>query len=227
MEETTPLPPHSMEGSPQQSKVHNTVTSQEEVPTSLENFRIVSESPEAFCIPEGCERRVLQLNSADEFVVINPSDIPTGSHSNPLVEDPFWTIDIVQSPPRMVWDLYGIGIGDDVPVTYTIPLNHFTGTTIFSATPSIDLNTSSIGPRSTFSLQTTHSTMVPHVLTIPASNVVVIQAAIGTPLTPRPSSSLPFGYRAVLPLSLLPYLYLEVLYLYNNPEEPVLVALTH
>jgi hypothetical protein len=39
--------------------------------------------------------------------------------------------------------------------------------------------------------------MVPHVLTIPASNVVVSQAAIGTPLTPRPSSSLPFGYRAL------------------------------
>jgi hypothetical protein len=39
--------------------------------------------------------------------------------------------------------------------------------------------------------------MVPHILTIPADNVVVNQAAIGTPVTPRPTSSLPFGYRAL------------------------------
>jgi hypothetical protein len=102
MEENTPLPPHSMEESPQQSEVHDTITSQEEVPTSLENFRIVLESPEAFRILEGYERRVLQLNLAGEFVVVNPSDIPTGSHSNPLVDDPFWTVDIVRSPPCMV-----------------------------------------------------------------------------------------------------------------------------
>jgi hypothetical protein len=38
MEENTPLPPHSMEEYPQQSEVHDTITSQEEVPTSLENF---------------------------------------------------------------------------------------------------------------------------------------------------------------------------------------------
>jgi hypothetical protein len=55
MEENTPLPPHSTEEYPQQSEVHDTITSQEEVPTSLENFRIVSESPEAFRIPEGYE----------------------------------------------------------------------------------------------------------------------------------------------------------------------------
>jgi hypothetical protein len=57
------LPPENMEGdiprstkqSPQQGEVQNTTTSQEEVPVSLENFRIVSESPEAYCIPEGYE----------------------------------------------------------------------------------------------------------------------------------------------------------------------------
>jgi hypothetical protein len=97
----------------------------------------------------------------------------------------------------MVWDLYGTGIGVDMPITYTVPLNYFTGTTIFSATSSIDPNTSSIGPRSTFSLHMAHSTMIPHMPTIPAGNAVVSQAAIGTPLTPRPSSSLPFGYRAL------------------------------
>jgi hypothetical protein len=97
----------------------------------------------------------------------------------------------------MVRDLYGTGIGANALITYIVPLNHFTGTTIFSATPSVSPNTSSAGPRPTFSLQTTHSTMVPHVPTIPVGNAVVSQAAIGTPITPRPSSSLPFGYRAL------------------------------
>jgi hypothetical protein len=197
MEGNTPLPPHSTEESPQQSEVQDTTTSQEEVPTPLENFRIVLECQEAFRIPEGYERCVLQLNSVGEFVIVNPSDIPIGSHSNPLVNDPFCTADIVRSPPRMVWDLYGAGVGVDAPISYTVPLNHFTGTTIFTDALSVGPNTSSIGPRSTFPLQTAHSTMVPHIPTIPASNVVVNQAAIGTPVTPRPTSSLPFGYRAL------------------------------
>jgi hypothetical protein len=55
MEGNTTLPTHSMEESPQQSEVQDSTTSQEEVPTPLENFRIVSESPEAFRIPEGYE----------------------------------------------------------------------------------------------------------------------------------------------------------------------------
>jgi hypothetical protein len=97
----------------------------------------------------------------------------------------------------MVRDLYGTGIGVDMPITYTVPLNHFTGTTIFSATPFVGTNTWSVGPRSTFSLQTAHSTMVPHVPTILVGNAVVSQVAIGTPITPRTSSSLPFGYKAL------------------------------
>jgi hypothetical protein len=40
-----------------------------------------------------------------------------------------------------------------------------------------------------------HSTMVPHILTIPVGNAVVNQAAIGTPITPRPT--LPFVFRAL------------------------------
>jgi hypothetical protein len=97
----------------------------------------------------------------------------------------------------MVWDLYGTGEGADAPISYTVPLNHFIGTTIFTATPSVGPNTPSVCPRSTFPLQTAHSTMVPHIPTIPAGNAVVSQAAIGTPVTPRPTSSLPFGYRAL------------------------------
>jgi hypothetical protein len=95
----------------------------------------------------------------------------------------------------MVRDIYGVGIGVDEPITYTVPLNHFTGTTIFTTKSSVGPNTLSVGPRSTFPLQTTHSTMVPHIPTIPAGNAVVSQAAIGTPVTPRPSLPLPFGYR--------------------------------
>jgi hypothetical protein len=79
-----------------------------------------------------------------------------------------------------------------------------------------------------FSLQTAHSTMIPHVPTIPAGNAVVSQATIDTPITPRPSSSLPFGYRTlnsstitttqVMPGNSTPI---------QQPEGLVLVALIH
>jgi hypothetical protein len=195
MEGNTPLPPHSMEESPQQSEVHNATTSQEEVPIPLENFRIVSESPEAYRIPEGYERQILHLNSTGEFIVVNPSDIPTGSSQKPLASDPFWTVDVVRSPPRLVRDLYGTGEGVDAPFSYTVPPNHFTGTTAFIATPTVGPNIPSIGPRPTIPLQTVHSTMALHIPTIPAGNAVVNQASIGTPVTPRPT--LPFGFRAL------------------------------
>jgi hypothetical protein len=42
-----------------------------------------------------------------------------------------------------------------------------------------------------------HSIMVPHVTTIPTGSVVVSQAPIGTPISSRPSSSLPLGYKAL------------------------------
>jgi hypothetical protein len=44
---------------------------------------------EAFRIPAGYERCFLQLNSIKELVVIDPSDIPTGSHSALKSETPF------------------------------------------------------------------------------------------------------------------------------------------
>jgi hypothetical protein len=149
MEGDIPLPPHSTEQPPQQSEVQNTTNSQEEVPIPLENFRIVSESSEAYHIPEGYERQILHLNSAREFVVINPSDAPTGSPQNPLPNDPFWTENIVRSPPRLVRDLYGMGEGADVPFSYTVPPNHFTGTTTFTSTPTVSLSTPPIGPNVT------------------------------------------------------------------------------
>jgi hypothetical protein len=47
----------------------------------------------------------------------------------------------------------------------------------------------------TIPLQTAQSTIVPHISTIPTGNLVVTQAPIGTPVTPRPN--LPFGFRAL------------------------------
>jgi hypothetical protein len=61
----------------------------------------------------------------------------------------------------MVRDHYGLGIGVDMPVisqlpetsiTYTVPLDHFTGATISSITSSIGLNMQFVGPSSTISL---------------------------------------------------------------------------
>jgi len=161
MEDSPPLPPHAMERSPQQSEVHDVITSQEEVSTSLEGFPIVTDPMEAFHIPTGYERHFLQMNSAGELVVIDPSEIPTRSHSNALVRNPLWTSNIVRSPPRMVQDLYGLGTTADIPVisqiletfvTYTVPLDHFIGTTINSIASSIGPNMKSIGPSSTISL---------------------------------------------------------------------------
>jgi hypothetical protein len=147
----------------------------------------------AYRISEGYERQILHLNSAGEFVA-NP-DIPAGSSQNPLANDPFWTVDVVQSPPRLVRDLYGTGEGANASFSYTVPPNHFTGTTTFTATPTVGLNIPSVGPRPIIPIQTAHSTMAPHIPTIPADNAVVNQAPIGTPVTPRPT--LPFGFRAL------------------------------
>jgi hypothetical protein len=156
----------------------------------------------------GYERHFLQMNSVEELVFIDPFEILTGSRSNPLVGNPPWTSDIVRSPPRTVQDLYRLGTGVDIPVvsqipetsvTYTVPLDHLTGTTLSSIAPSVGSNMQSVDPSSTISLHMAHSTMVPHVATIPTGNVVVIQAPIVTPLSSQPSSSLPLGYRALNP----------------------------
>jgi hypothetical protein len=94
-----------------------------------------------------------------------------------------------------VRDPYGMGEGADIPFSYTVPPNHFTGTTTFTDTPTVAPTTPPIGPRPTIPLQTTHLTLTPHIPTIPAGNAVVNQAPIGTPVTPRPN--LPFGFRAL------------------------------
>jgi hypothetical protein len=66
------------------------------------------------------------------------------------------------------------------------------------------VQTQSVGPSSTFSLQMAHSTMVPYATTIPTGNVVVNQAPIGTPLSSRPIPSLPPGYHSLNPSTVIP-----------------------
>jgi hypothetical protein len=53
---------------------------------------------EDFRIPTGYESHFLQLNSAGELVVTDPSYILTRSHMGPQVGDPLGTIEIVRSP---------------------------------------------------------------------------------------------------------------------------------
>jgi hypothetical protein len=149
------------------------------------------------------------MNSSGELVV-DTYGIPTGPHTGPGAENPLWTTDIFRIPPRTVRDLYDLGVGPDTPVisqlpetsvTYTIPLDHFSGTT---SNITVIPDTQSVGPSSNFSLQMAHSTMVPHVTTIPTRNVVVNQAPIGTPLSSRPIPSLPPGYHSLNPSTAIP-----------------------
>jgi hypothetical protein len=80
----------------------------------------------------------------------------------------------------------------ETSVTYTVPLDHFTGTTSNVTTISDQLL---IGSHSIPTIQMAHSTMVPQATTIPTRNVTSLQAPIGTPLRPNPS--FPPGYRAL------------------------------
>jgi hypothetical protein len=190
------------EGSPQQRKVQDTITSQEEGFSSLESFHIITDSLEDFRIPSGYGRHILRLNLSRELVVDN-FGIPTGSLTGPENENPFWTTDIFGNQPHTVRDLYGSGASVDIPivseltetfVTYTIHLDHFSSTTSYIFLGS---DTLSVGPSSTIPLQMAHFTMVPCTMTIPSRNTVVTQAPIGTPLSSIPIPSLPPGYNSL------------------------------
>jgi hypothetical protein len=82
----------------------------------------------------------------------------------------------------------------ETSVTYTVPLDHFTGTTSNVTTVSDQLL---VGSHSILPLQMAHSTMVPQATTVSTGNVVITQAPIGTPLPLRPNPSLPPGYNAL------------------------------
>jgi hypothetical protein len=119
---------------------------------------------------------------------------------------------IPSSIPLTVRDLYGnLGASPDRPivsqvpetsVTYTVPLDHFTGTT---SSVTIISDQILIGSHSIPTLQMAHSTMVLQATTIPTRNVVISQALIGTPLPSRPNPSLPPGYRALNASCCYPY----------------------
>jgi hypothetical protein len=100
-------------------------------------------------------------------------------------------------------DLYGSGVGVDIPAiselpktsaTYTIPLDHFNSTTCYLFVGS---DTQSVSPSSTIPTQMSLSTMVPHATTIPIGNIVITQAPISTPLSSRPVPSHPHWYHAL------------------------------
>jgi hypothetical protein len=75
--------------------------------------------------------------------------------------------------------------------TYTVPLDHFTGTinNVFIVSDKILIGSHSILP-----LQITNSTVVPQGTHVSTGNVVITQYFIGTPLPLRSNQSLPYGY---------------------------------
>jgi hypothetical protein len=108
------------------------------------------------------------------------------------------------SAPSLVRDIFGnLGVSSNQPmasqmpemyVTYTVPLDHFTGTT---SNVTIVSNQLLVGSHSILPLQMAHSTMVPHAMTVSTRNVVITQDPIGTPLPLRSNPSLPPGYNAL------------------------------
>jgi hypothetical protein len=79
-------------------------------------------------------------------------------------------------------------------VTYTVPLDHFFGTT---SSVTIILDQFLVGSHSILPLQMAHSTMVPQATMVSTGNVVITQDHIVTPLPPRPNPPLSPGYRAL------------------------------
>jgi hypothetical protein len=112
---------------------------------------------DAFRIPPGYERRILQMNSSRELIV-DTYGIPTRILSNHEEKDPFWTIDISQTPTsrrnppdsEAKADIPVISEPPKTSTTFTIPLDHFNINTCYFFT---GLETSSAGPSSTTPLQ--------------------------------------------------------------------------
>jgi hypothetical protein len=156
------------------------------------------------------------MNSSGEIVVVDNTEVPTGPNTGSGVDDPLFQSESFRTPthtagifnpssaPSSVRDLYGtLGMSSNQPmasqmpetfVTYTVPLDHFTGTTSNVTTVSDQLL---VGSHSILPLQMAHSTMVPQATTVSTGNVVITQAPIGTPLPLRPNPSLPPGYNAL------------------------------
>jgi hypothetical protein len=155
------------------------------------------------------------MNSLGEIIVVDNTKVPTRPNAGSGVEDPLFQSDSFRtlthtvgtsnpgSIPLTLCDLYGnLGVSPDQPmtsqipktsITYTVPLDHFTGTTSSVTTISDQLL---VGSHLILPLQMAHS-MVPRATMVSTRNVVVTQAPIGTPLPSRPNPSLPPGYRAL------------------------------
>jgi hypothetical protein len=82
----------------------------------------------------------------------------------------------------------------ETSVTYTVHLDHFTGTTSSVTTISDQLL---VGSHSIPTLHMAHSIMVPQDTTVSTGNVILTQALIGMPLPPRPNPSVPPRYKAM------------------------------
>jgi hypothetical protein len=154
------------------------------------------------------------MKSSREIVVVDNTKVPTGPNVGSGVEDPHFHSESFRTPnhtvktfnpsfiPFIVRDIYdNLGASPDQPmasqmpktsVTYTKPLDHFTGTTSSVTVVSDQLL---VGSHSILPLHIAHSIMVPRDTTIYAGNVVVTQAPFETPLPSRPNPSLPPGYR--------------------------------
>jgi hypothetical protein len=188
---------------------HNKLASEVGNTHSLEDFQIISDSLEDFRIPLRPDALILHMNSDGEIVVVDNTGVSIGPNARSRIEDPLFHSEIPGtsahttgtsiscSIPLIVQDLYGnLGMSPDHPaisqvpemyVSYTVPLDQFTGMT---SNVTIVADQFLIGSHSIPTLQMVHST-------IPSSNVTPLQAPIGKPLRPNPS--IPPGYRALNP----------------------------
>jgi hypothetical protein len=130
------------------------------------------------------------VNRSGEVVFIEDIKVPTRPNARSRVEDPFFQSEPLRtmthtlgtsrfgSIPLIVRDLYGnLGVSLDQPmasqvhetsVSYTMPLNHFSG---MMSNVIIVADQLLIGSHSNPTIQMAHSTMVPHVSTILTENV--------------------------------------------------------
>jgi hypothetical protein len=159
---------------------------------------------------------LLQMNSSREIIVVENIEVPTGPNMGSGVDDPLFQSESFRSPthtvgifnprsaPSSVRDIFStLGMSSNQPmasqihkmfVTYTIPLDHFTGTT---SNFTMISNHFLVGSHSILPLQMAHSTMVPQATTISTRNVAITQSPIGARLPLRPNPSLPPGYNAL------------------------------
>jgi hypothetical protein len=137
---------------------------------------------------------MLRINSSEEIVVVDNTEVPTRPNTRSRVENPLFQsesfrtsihIIIISNPsyvPLTVCDLYrNPGVSPDqhmvsqMPemfVTYMVPLDHFSGTTSSVTAVSSQLL---VGSHFILPLQMAHTIMVPQATTISIGNVVVTQ----------------------------------------------------